>query len=385
MARTQSERRQRAERGSANNVEDGIAARRRRTCAGLILCFAVIVACVVVSLYASGFFDDDNDDAGFAEVPSPNAPVSSAPVPTPTSAPTSAPSQPLAPTPRTCNGLSNLCDVPVNEILFATAHNANADTDTVSFFPNQSQSILAGLQAGIRGINVDIGICSRDGALRLSLVHGICGIGSSDPRTVFTEMQQFLTDNPQEVILMPVQIDDDTGGSVRLQDIYSVFQQAVDNNGKSMADRLYAHSTDVSAPWPTLSELIDNDQRILFFIYNGAETCANTECPIGFHDWFRYAAETEFQFATVDAIKNNPVGSCTITRGGGGTRDFFGVNVFVEIADPEASAQLNEGSFLQQHLETCSTQNSKNSNLVFVDFWSEGDVLAVVQAYNEAL
>jgi hypothetical protein len=386
MARTASERRLRSQ-GGGNDVEDGIDARKRRTCAGLILCLVVVVICVVVALFASGFFDEDDDAPAGGEAPSPNVPVPSPNVPTaaaPSPALTSAPTQPLAPTPRTCNGLSNLCDVPVNEILFATMHNANADTDTVSWFPNQNQGIVAGLQAGIRGINVDIGMCTVDGAPRVSLIHGFCNLGISDPLEVFAEIQQFLTDNPHEVILMPTQIDDGADGTVRLQDVYSVFQQVVDDDGQSMADRLYAHS-DLTAPWPTLAELIDSDHRILFFIYNGAETCENTECPVGFQDWFTYAVETAFEFSNVDKIKSDPEGACSLTRGGGGTRDFFGINLFVQIPNTGSSAQLNEGSFLQQHLETCSTQNSLNPNLVLVDFWNEGDILTVVQAFNEAL
>jgi hypothetical protein len=252
--------------------------------------------------------------------------------------------------------------------------------------PNHSEDIITGLEAGIRGINMDIGKCIKDGERQLSLVRSNCALGYSDPLEVLTDIHQFLTENPNEVIIMPTRIDDNTGGAVGLEEIHSVMKAVVDDEGRSMADRLYAHPPGVTTTWPTLGKLIDGDQRIIFFHFNGAETCQGLgeECPVGFHDWFAYAAETAFSFANTDEIKDDPEGACTITRGGDGTRDFFGINVFVEVPSSDSSAELNDASFLQQHIEACSDQNGLDPSLILVDFWSEGDVLQVVEAYNKA-
>lgn len=291
---------------------------------------------------------------------------------------------PPEPAVRTCNGLANLCNVPVDATLFATMHNANADNSSTFFIPNHSQDLLTGLGAGIRGLSIDIGMCPVNGELRLSLVHGVCFVGISDPLEVFAGINDFLQQNPNEVIIMPTQINDNTGGTVQLSDIYSVMERVVDSSGVSMADRLYAHPG-TTAPWPTLGELIDLDKRILFFIYNGEQTCQNSACPVGFHDWFAYAMETRFEFEDAATILNDPEDACVVTRGGSSsTRSFFGVNVFTRIANDEASAQLNDAAFLRQHIETCSiVNNGKDPNLILVDFWSIGDVIQVAREYNE--
>ena len=42
------------------------------------------------------------------------------------------------------------------------------------------------------------------------------------------------------------------------------------------------------------------------FFYNGDTLCSSlNDCPTGFHDWFVYAAETAFEFDTVDDIQNS--------------------------------------------------------------------------------
>jgi hypothetical protein len=231
---------------------------------------------------------------------------------------------------------------------------------------------------------MNFGKCLVNGIQQLSLVRLSCIAGFSDPLEVLTGINQFLSDNPNEVILMPSRIDDNTGGGVvTFEEIYSVMQQVVDDQDKSMADRLYAHE-DEREPWPTLGKLIEEDKRILFFVYGGSEDC-NRRCPAGFHDWYTYAAETESSFTSVGDIKDDPTGACEIALGEKGTRDFFGINVFIDFPSFESSAELNTESFLIERLETCSSQNGLDPNLLSVDFWSEGDVLEVVYAHNEAL
>ncbi|GAX25139.1 hypothetical protein FisN_10Lh344 [Fistulifera solaris] len=307
-----------------------------------------------------------------------------APTRVPVASPIAA-SPPINNSTRTCNGLSNLCDMSVNATLFATMHNAHADRESKFFIPNHDLNLLAGLQAGIRGLSIDIGLCQVDGVLKLSLVHGVCFVGTSDPFVVFAGINNFLQQNPNEVIIIPTQIADDLGGTVQLTEIYSIMEQVVNDAGISMADRLYAHPGPTT-PWPTLGELIDLDKRILFFIYNGQQTC-ESGCPVGFHDWFAYAMETRFEFDDAAAILSNPEDACVVTRGGtSSTRSFFGVNVFTRVANSEASTELNDAAFLRQHIETCSTVNGgKDPNLLLVDFWNVGGVIQVAQEYNAQL
>lgn len=283
---------------------------------------------------------------------------------------------------RKCNGLASLCSQAVNNILFATMHNANSDSFSTQYIaPNHERDFLQGLKAGIRGLNVDIGICNNE----LALVHGACITGALGIGNAFQGVHQFLTDNPNEVLIVPAQVNDETGGEVRLQDIYDAFAKVKDNQGKLLTDRLYAHPSP-DTTWPTLNQLIESDKRLLFFQYNGNQTCVVNGCPPGFHDWFAHAGETRYSFPSVEWTIEHPDEACTITRGGSGSLSFFGVNVFLDVPKTESSDVLNEKSFLGPHLKYCALfQKGLQPNLVLVDYWSRGDVLDVVREWNSKL
>lgn len=275
-----------------------------------------------------------------------------------------------------CNGLANLCDLPVNTILFATVHNsAAAAANGFNVAPNQNGSLEDALAAGYRGINMDIGKCNGV----IQLVHGFCFLGTRDLVETYTNIVNFLQANPNEVIIMTIQIDYTTGGNVTLNEIDAVMQQVT--NLKAF---MYDHSN-ATASWPTLRELIAANTRLLFFTYDG-ERCYGpgaVTCPTGFMDWFEYAGESQFIFNNVAAVGDN-ANSCVITRGGG-LPDFYGVNVFLLIPSTTASVVLNSQAFLASHIEACSNITGRPANLVFVDFWDIGDALAVVLQHNQGL
>jgi len=288
-----------------------------------------------------------------------------------------------------CNGHANLCDVPANRVLFATAHNAMfTKEDGAVFGYNHLYGLESAVEAGFRGINLDIGKCSSS----LSLVHTYCWLGATrHPGEVFAWLDSWLERHPNEVVIMPTQIDNGAGGDVSLQEIY----QAMSEAGNDFTNRLYAHDGSSDRKWPTLRALIENDTRVLFFHYNGKESCSSSSgnCPRGLHEWFDFAAETEFSFPTVLDVQN-VASSCRITRGGSNSESsdrlrwkFFGVNVFLSLANEAASRQLNAAAFLRQHLQDCASRNEGYGgvNLVLVDFWSVGDTLDVVHEYNAAL
>ena len=141
---------------------------------------------------------------------------------------------------------------------------------------------------------------------------------------------------------------------------------------------MYSHP-DTTTPWPTLRELINSNKRILFFHYNG-QSCQDVTCPVGFHDWFVYAAETEFSFASVEEVRNTDK-ACSVSRGNV-KNNFLGVNMFVTLPSKTASQDLNTLDSLRQHVQTCTSMNG-DVNVVFVDFWSQGDLPQLVQTENQ--
>lgn len=293
---------------------------------------------------------------------------------------TIAPVVTATPQPLLCNGHANLCDRAVNDILFATVHNAaSTRADGVLIFPNHDKSLEDALISGYRGINVDIGICGDT----IRLVHGFCALGYREVVPTFSNIVTFLQENTNEVVIIPVQIDNDVGGTVTLQEIDNIIQLV-----PGMKDIMYNHPVDATS-WPTLRELITANTRILFFVYNG-ERCYGADktvsCPVGIHDWFQYAGESEFQFDTPDQLINDKPYACTITRGGSGMLDFYGVNVFTTIPTERNCEILNTQANLESHLSSCSSLTGQTIvNFLFVDCWDVGDVISFTNAYNAAL
>lgn len=275
---------------------------------------------------------------------------------------------------RRCNNGTNLCNARVNDILFATLHNAASTTaDNFTLLPNHERNLSEALIAGYRGINVDIGICNGV----LGLVHSTCVLGFANLTTTFAEIAAFMEKNVNEVLLMPTELNFDTGGAFSLLQMAALMPMR-------FRKLLYQHPN-VTTPWPTLGELIDANQRILFFHYNG-ERCnstSSTTCPFGFMNWFDYAAESEFSFANTSAL-NNKESACNVTRGRSST-SFYGVNIFPRIANVQACVVLNDAEFLRTHIAACANITRRDVNLILIDCWEIGGALAVVQEYNDAL
>lgn len=270
-----------------------------------------------------------------------------------------------------CNGLDALCSVPANEVLYASLHNAQATVaDGFYIAGNHDKRLEDALVAGFRGINIDIAKC--DGEVKL--IHGKCQLGSRDPTEVWTNINSFLTDNPREVILVPMEFVEDEE-TVSVDEVYSIMS-AVDG----LTNKLYWHDPDQD--WPTLGELLDEGKQILLFHYNGP-SCSEITCPPGFHDWFLYAAESEYTFIDVEEISDTAL-SCVITRGNGGRRDFFAVNAFVTNPLPSktSSETINRFAYLTNHVNSCEKLNGLDASAVFIDFWTEGNVIEVAQTIN---
>jgi hypothetical protein len=348
------------------------------TFAGSFVLLVIIAVSVTIAKVVS--------DSSPSEVLYTTAPFGAlSPVTAPASAPMATESPTNAPTTpgyQACNGYESLCDFPVNSVLFATLHNAIASQeDGFAIFPNQALKLETALESGWRGVNFDIGKCSAFSDQPVRLVHGVCTLGTRDPLEVFSNILTFLQNNPNEVLLMPLQIDNSLdGGAITFNEIYAVLQQV---NG--LTNILYQHPG-VGTPWPTLRELIAANTRILLFFYNGDTSCAElSDCPPGFHDWFTYAGETAFEFSTVDEIRDT-ASSCLITRGSQGALDFFGINIFTVLPSSDTCEVINAADFVQAHLENCTQFNSPlQPSLVFVDFWNIGNVQSVVSTHNGLL
>jgi hypothetical protein len=106
--------------------------------------------------------------------------------------------------PSSCNGLSNLCSVKVTDSYFAMVHNAMSAVENGFLIAANhiDDPIVEALDAGYRGLSLDI--CNCDG--NLQLCHGDdivgCGVGRVDPLQAFTEINNWIDANPNNVIII---------------------------------------------------------------------------------------------------------------------------------------------------------------------------------------
>eukprot|EP00984_Skeletonema_dohrnii_P014784 scaffold6278_cov135-Skeletonema_dohrnii-CCMP3373.AAC.13 len=273
-----------------------------------------------------------------------------------------------------CNGSPQNCELKVNETMFATLHNAmSTEEGDFTFGFNHYKTLEKAMVAGYRGINLDA--CNCNG--KLQFCHNVCDYGERVPQEVFTNVVNFLKEYPSEVIILIFQATTEKGPIV-WNDLYDEMKQVED-----FEDMLYVHQGE-GKEWPLMGDLVKSNKRIVTFYFNGG-TCTDDICPEPFLPFFKYTAETEYQSANLDELRNIQY-SCQLTRGPGGFKgDFFAVNNFVTPPDPEASAITNTQKFLSERLTSCANFNGKRPNFVYVDFWGEGVTSQLVQYANKQM
>jgi hypothetical protein len=150
-----------------------------------------------------------------------------------------------------CNGLENVCDLRINEVMLATLHNAHATKEDGSLLePNHLLSLESALEAGYRGLHLQV--CNCNGVYEFC--RGMCTLGSRNPIEVFLNIDRFLRDNPEDVLLLHLQLKSNVNQEVSLQQIYQLMQ-----NATQFHSNLYVHNNQ-RARWPTLRKMIDIDK-----------------------------------------------------------------------------------------------------------------------------
>ncbi len=301
-----------------------------------------------------------------------------------------------------CNGYPQLCEKRLNEVSFATTHNAMAAADVAGWmFPNQERGLRPQLADGVRGFLIDVhygvpvggriktllddeeaarakyeqslGKEGVDAALRIRdrlvggdegdrdvyLGHGFCELGATRFVTWLEEMWQFLVTHPGEIVIIVVQ---DEG--VAPADIARCFAES------GLEALVYQGA--VSPPWPTLREMVDRDERVVVFAENHAEGVP----------WYHLTAgtiqETPHRFRDPSEFSNAP-------NRGGSTGSLLLLNHWIETAPapkPANAEIVNAYDFLLARARACQQERGMLPNLLAVDFYRTGDLLRVVNTLN---
>ncbi len=256
--------------------------------------------------------------------------------------------------PLQCNGAEQLCDRPLNEVVFAGTHNAMSSSQDHWSFPNQEFAFERQLMDGIRGLNFDTYLWNGEAAL----CHGFCQLGTTLLVDGLQTIANFLQSHPNEVLVITLQSNLDAELTL------SAFEDV------GLLNNLVQHS--VGNEWSTLEELIDEDQRIVLFTNQGGGEYA------GYLDQWEHWIDNPYSAQSIEDF------SCDEDRGNSETATLFIVNHFITnpISDIEDSRMANDYDVLSQHVSRCWETTGRFPNQVLVDFYSQGDVIQVVNELN---
>jgi len=192
------------------------------------------------------------------------------------------------------------------------------------------------------------------------MCHGFCELGALKLVPVLRDVRNFLVANPGEVLILMIQ---DEG--VTPPDIERCFKES------GLIDFVYRGS--VKPPWPTLREMVASDQRVLVLAEHDA---AGVDW---YHPAFEVVQETPWEFHDPSEFSNRP-------NRGGTSGSLLLMNHWIEstpMPKPSNAAIANARAVLMKRIRAFRRERGRVPNLVAVDFYATGDLLAVVRELNE--
>jgi hypothetical protein len=300
-----------------------------------------------------------------------------------------------------CNGAAALCGRPLNEVVFAGAHNAMSAADVPGWmFPQHERGLAAQLTDGIRAFLIDVhygrpapnavvtdldaettsrakieeavGPEGVDAALRirnrfaggdlgprgLYLCHGFCELGAQPLGPWLVTLADFLAQHPDEVVILVIE------DYVAPEDLAAAFEKA------GRADQVYRGQG--RAPWPPLRALIDTRQRVVVMTESGRPGVP----------WllpaFDVMQETPYKFRNPSEL------SCAVNRGGT-AGSLFQINNWIDTTPapkPSNAAIVNAHDALLARAQRCREERGLMPTILAVDFYRTGDVVGVARALN---
>ena len=303
----------------------------------------------------------------------------------------------------TYNGLAQLGDRRLDQVVIPTSHNSMAGADIPGWmFPNQNAGMRKQLEDGVRGFLIDVhygmpvgkkvktdltnevnavakyeAALGKDGveaALRIRermagqeqgerdvyMCHGFCELGAEKFVPVLEDIRDFLVANPGEVLVLVIQDE-----SVTFPDIDRCFRES------GLIDFVYRGPT--TAPWPTMRELVESDQRVVVMAENQKETVE------WYHPALQVLQETPYSFRDTTQFSNEPFR-------GGTAGSLALLNHWIEttpLPKPSNAAIVNRHDFLMARIRAFQKRRGRLPNLVAVDFYGTGDLVQVCRELNE--
>lgn len=253
-----------------------------------------------------------------------------------------------------CNGHPELCGRRFDAVVFPTTHNAMSSQEAGYFFPNQGGRMRRQLDDGVRGLMLDLH--KSDG--KLLFCHSICALGSQDLVEGLVEIRAFLDENPNEVLAFLME-----PSGVSAEEIGGAF------DASGMTRYCLPHA--VGAPWPTLQEMIQSNQRVVVLTdqkTGGFPWLLPMWTLMWDNDWSNHR-ESDFD--------------CECNRGKA-TNDLFNLNQFISNPLPFAGGAevANRGEALYRRAKECWDKTGRVPNFVTVDHYEVGELFEAVDRLN---
>ncbi len=268
-----------------------------------------------------------------------------------------------------CNGEQSLCNRSYDQVRYVTTHNAMSSSMDGWRGPNQNLDVPAQLQAGVRGLMLDL---YRAGSLNQFdqvqvpdadpdasfLCHAVCALGKQPLAEGLAEIRAFLDDNPGAVITLIIE------SYLSHELTAEAFDEA------ALTPYTYVHA---SGAWPTLGQMIDSGTRLVVL----QDRAVDPDYPWLMNVW-SHAFETHYSAAAPEDF------SCAVNRGNV-ANDLFIFNHFLTglFGAPELAEQVNYNPFLLDRINECEAFHGVPGNFVTVDFVDIGDAMAAVKTLND--
>jgi hypothetical protein len=310
-----------------------------------------------------------------------------------------------------CNGHRELCDRPLDEVALVATHNSMSVPLRGWYSSVQERSIGDQLDDGVRGLLIDTHYADRlpngrirtffksadqlrkqakidgvsddtvaaagrlrdrlgfegEGERGMYLCHSFCELGATPVESVLKDLRTFLVANPGAVVVV---INQDY---VTPEDFVGAVKDA------GVAE--FAYTGPVDGEWPTLREMIDSGQRVVFLAENKA----------GGAPWYRLAydgitEETPYAFTKVVELTGSAdlAASCAAHRGAAGSPIFL-LNHWITtdpLPLPSQADEVNAYDALLKRARDCQRIRKHLPNLVAVNFYLRGEVFRVVDTLN---
>jgi len=231
-------------------------------------------------------------------------------------------------------------------------------------YPAQDKNLRTQLDDSIRGLMLEV----HDKRGVPTLCFDDCTEGQGPLVPELTRVAAFLEDNPREVVTLFID------NRVPAADVAKAFDDA------ELTPHLYQGAP--SQPWPTLGELIDQEQRLVVFLADAADAPAGY---LSLPDNVRATSDSaeapkDLDCSTVTGSADAPLVllmqtlAAPLPDGAGGAPAASTGRPSAELA-----TTVNHDPFFSERVALCSQVFGRAPTFVAVDFYEQSDVVGVTQ------